>query len=367
MKTDRLLAILLPALFLATPVASQEHKPVVAVFNIQVKRIKRAPALLDGLSEHLATRLAETGKFQVAPRDQLKKRLDRQKNESYRLCYDQACQIELGRELAAEKTLSTKVIQIGGKCNVNVTLFDLKRAAADAAASHRGGCKEEELLESIDAVIDKLVGRKPAPGPGVTPVSATIEPAGMLTVGPGWFWAGCRKGQEDQCASNEKPGRRTYLDGFRIDESGVTARQYARCVKAETCHEPGTGKNCVWGLDGREDRPLNCVSWYEAETYCAWAGKRLATEAEWEKAIRQAGMTGLPGNLGEWVADWYVWDYYVTAPEKNPRGPGSGASRVVRGGPAPDGKPARDSQRERNDPVARYDEVGFRCARSIGP
>ncbi|HUU01016.1 MAG TPA: SUMF1/EgtB/PvdO family nonheme iron enzyme [Myxococcota bacterium] len=352
---------------LATPVASEEHRPVVAVFNIQVKRIKRAPALLDGLSEHLATRLAETGRYQVAPRDQLKKRLNQQKNRSYRLCYDQACQIELGRELSAEKTLSTKVIQIGGKCNVNVTLFDLKRATADAAASHRGGCKEEELLESLDAVVDKLVGKRPARGPGVAKVRGKADPVDMLPVGPGWFWAGCQKGEEDQCASDEKPGRKTYLDGFSIGKSGVTARQYARCVKAKNCSEPGHGKGCRWRVDDQADQPLNCVSWYQAETYCTWAGKRLPTEAEWEKAVRKAGLQGLPGDLREWVADWYVWNYYVIAEEKNPQGPGSGSNRVVRGGPSPDDKRLRDSQRERKDPVSRFEKVGFRCARSVGP
>ena len=152
------------------------------------------------------------------------------------------------------------------------------------------------------------------------------------------------------------------------------------------------------------NRPVVYVTWYEAAAYCAWAGCRLAAEAEWEFAARGSGgrkypwgdeqptpqlanyreteasaatpvglfplgatpegILDLAGNVWEWVADWYVKGYYGSSPSENPKVPETGEFRVVRGGSwNGDSRYLRAASRDRFLPDDRRDYTGFRCAR----
>jgi formylglycine-generating enzyme required for sulfatase activity len=201
---------------------------------------------------------------------------------------------------------------------------------------------------------------------------------------------------DGEAFSNEKPQHRVYLDAYWIDRTEVTQGMYARCVAAGKCMQP----DCSHGGD---NYPVVCMGWDDAAAYCAWAGRRLPTEAEWEKAARGMdgrkypwgnrapdsgllnfnrnvgnttevghypggaspyGVLDLAGNVTEWVADWYAANYYASSPSRHPSGPSSGKYRVLRGGSwAYDLLSIRLAIRYGFPPDRQNDCGGFRCAR----
>jgi formylglycine-generating enzyme required for sulfatase activity len=129
---------------------------------------------------------------------------------------------------------------------------------------------------------------------------AQAESAGMVWVPGGEFFFGCNEAVDSACDRGEKPGRIETLDGFAIDRTEVTVSQYRACVEAGGCSDEdlgiafwsgGQGNSdwsiyCNWRKPERGNYPINCVEWHQAGAYCRWAGKRLPTEMEWEKAAR---------------------------------------------------------------------------------
>jgi hypothetical protein len=141
--------------------------------------------------------VAERG-YRVVPRSQLKARLSEQKSESYRQCFDESCQIEIGKELAAGKSLATQVIKLGDKCKATLTLFDLKTAASEEGATHSGGCGEGEIVASLEAAVEKLqAGTKlsTAAAPPAREEAAEVEEE-VRQPGRNLFWLRCPVGQK---------------------------------------------------------------------------------------------------------------------------------------------------------------------------
>lgn len=160
-------------LALSSPlVARAEGPPVVAVFSVRDASSRLKPDEITQLTSYLTARIAEGGRFQVVPQAQLRQVFGEQKAASYEACYDEACQIEIGREVAAQKTLSTEIVQLGQSCAVSATLYDLTRAASELAATERGACTIDALVESIDRIAQKISGVA-----ATAPVSATPAPA----------------------------------------------------------------------------------------------------------------------------------------------------------------------------------------------
>jgi formylglycine-generating enzyme required for sulfatase activity len=256
-----------------------------------------------------------------------------------------------------------------------------------------------------DPALDENIGFRCAIGPeqdwrsqvmrtSIPPTPAPMTPDlnGMVYVPAGEFIMGIGTEQSSDVHVGS-PAHIVYLDAFYIDRYEVTVAEYAEFLNAlggNNC----AGKACVSEYQGQvtaqwiemvngsyqaqpgfEDRPLENASWWGARGYCHWRGKRLPTEAEWEKAARgtdgrlypwgndweperaalydhtlRPGTYPLPvgthpgdvspygvydmlGNAKEWVADWYSPSYYLESPYANPQGPESGweGDRIVRG------------------------------------
>lgn len=249
-------------------------------------------------------------------------------------------------------------------------------------------------------------------------------PSETVLVPAGDFWMGCSS-NDPFCSddADNLPLHSVTLSEYSIDKYEVTNAQYARCVVSNSCEVPDNfSPDGITDLEAYyahaadyPDYPVNYLSWYDAEAYCTWAGMRLPTEAEWEKAARGTmvsntllypwgerspdcslanyygsgygcvgrptrvgsytygaspyGVMDMAGNVSEWVSDWYDADYYSTSPTANPTGPDTGTEKVMRGGSWRDwGTQMRVYDRRPYEPVLptySSDGYGFRCASSV--
>lgn len=153
-------APLVLVLALASPAA--EASDVVAVFDLEAHGVRITDATRRALTDYAATRLAADDRYAIVPHHEIRSALRREKAESYRACYDEACQIEIGKEIAANLTLSTKVSRIGSSCVTTMRLYDLRSAATVRAATARGGCARDAWVVAVERCVDELLGRAAA-------------------------------------------------------------------------------------------------------------------------------------------------------------------------------------------------------------
>jgi eukaryotic-like serine/threonine-protein kinase len=222
----------------------------------------------------------------------------------------------------------------------------------------------------------------------------------MVYISEGTFVMGTNDSRVDM-----KPAHEVLLNAYWIDQYEVSNSQYARCVAAGACSEPldvdSNTREDYYTKPEFANFPVVHVSWHMADAYCRWAGGRLPTEAEWEKAARGTdqrlypwgdnsptryllnyadliadttevgsypdgrspyGMFDMAGNVREWIADWYDKDYYQYSPYENPTGPSDGDTRGIRGGAFnSDVNSVRTSYRMLGYPQNSGGHIGFRC------
>lgn len=251
-------------------------------------------------------------------------------------------------------------------------------------------------------------------------VSSSVTPEGMVLIPSGEFQMGSNDGEFD-----EKPVHTVYVEAFYMDVYEVTNAQYKEFVDTNPqwgkdhipsrYHDGNYLKHWTGSSYGRSNHPVVYVSWYGAMAYAEWAGKRLPTEAEWERAARggllgkkypwgnlldsskanyrgggttgvgtyppnKYGLYDIVGNVWEWCLDVYDGDFYKSSPRRNPlagkvdigqvtrRFADAKAPRVLRGGAWNNSRSAlRVADRRRFNPAFTDNGSGFRCARTISP
>lgn len=262
-----LFVLILGCLFCTTSMVQAQDKPVVAVFEIQAKRIKPKADLLQVLTEYLATALSETGKYDVIPPATIRTELLKHKQESFKECHNEKCQIEMGRSLAANKLLVTSIMRIGDQCVVTCRLFDLKKEAAERSAKARGKCDEKGYMASIDEVITSLV--KPRAEPEVAKANASqvqsdqkakLEPLRVRNVAQKiaprrWKWTLFVEGS-DAALSRVRCVEYTLYPTFRNPVKKICKRGQGPYAFAYSSNGWGTFpiKVLVTGKDGSEQR-----------------------------------------------------------------------------------------------------------------
>ena len=233
------------------------------------------------------------------------------------------------------------------------------------------------------------------------PAAPQPHEGSMAVVPAGEFTMGSSTGDAD-----EQPAHQVYVDTFSMDTHEVTVEQYAAFLQTKGIDPPSGWK--TMNQPAHHKRPVANVDWRDAVAYCTWAGKRLPTEAEWEKAARGTdgrifpwgndpptplhanfgktdwnnhrvlapvgtlkngkspyGIYDMAGNVREWVSDWYGQDYYTNSPARNPTGPASGESKVLRGGSwGSDAQQLRSSLRYFHRSAHRHKDYGFRCVKT---
>ena len=315
MKRSLIQILNLLALFMLISAADQppEKKITLAVAPPQVISQDKADSSLGPvLAAFLINEMNKSTTFKVIDlemSDQVEKLLAFANSDK---CEQTQCHIAVGNLIPAQKLLAGTLVRLNKTYVMSVRLIDIERNVVEFSAKEQMVGEADDLVQLTQLVaIDvrehfgekverpsisyqpqtsSLPQAQPAPQPALPQSTIKAKDAPMVSVPAGEFMMGCNEQVDRNCSRDEKPYHKVYLDAFSIDKLDVTQGQYNECVSGGRC----TANRQANGFTGSEQPVVN-VSWEDANIYCQWAGKRLPTEAEWEKAAR-----GTDGRVYPW-------------------------------------------------------------------
>ena len=403
----KLALITLLVLFAATACA-QETKITAAVMDLEAKQgISVADASL--LSDYLRTQLVNVGKFTIVTRENMEMILNEQKLQLTG-CTSRECVVQVGQVLGVRKMFSGSVGKVGQTYQVDLKVYDVESGQIEKAECEIcQKCEIDALYISLRNIASKISGFQvkeeavPQSAQPAKELQSTLlkteeitwkkDSSQMIYIPAGEFTMGSPEGEGNP---NEHPQHNVYVNAYYINKYEITNGQFSNFLnewgkdtdenEKTMIYENSLGLKKISGWfktpqewkpsPGYEDNPAIDVTWYGAVQYAKWAGKRLPTEAEWEKACRAGsttkysfgdeksrlfehawfkensggkthpvgtrlpniwGIYDMHGNVVEWCVDWYDENYYKSSPYKNPQGPSSPPENgrelhIVRGG-----------------------------------
>ena len=407
--------------------SAQETKITAAVMDLEAKEGISA-GVVSSSTDYLRTQLVNTGKFDFVTRENMEQILKEQ-NFQISGCTSQECIIEAGKLMGVRKMFTGSIGKVGTTYIVNLRIINVESGKIEKAETEEcAKCEQEVLLVSIRNIAYKIVGigiretvqPVSAQGGGVKETTWEKDGSQIVLISAGEFLMGSPEGKG---AADERPQHKVFLDDYYIDKYEVTNQQFAKFLNAWNKDTDENGQKMIyeddWGIkkagagfqpaNGYDKYPIFNVTWYGANQYAKWAGKRLPTEAEWEKACRAGstityyygdeknglkeyawyignsdhkthpvgqkkpnswGIYDMHGNVWEWCSDRYDANYYKGSPYKNPQGPSTGSFCVLRGGSWCCGVAVpRSAFRSKCEPDFKFnilvrDFYGFRCAAS---
>ncbi len=426
-----LLFIFITIFFYGISKSQEETKIQLAVLDLKGTNISEGEAIV--FTERLQHILRKTELYDIIERGRIKEILEEQQFQESGLCNTDECAVEIGQLLSVEQIVVGGVANIGNLYTIQIRIIDV--ATGKVLASELEDCHcpiDKVLTETLSLVVSKLIKIKITNYPNMSYIEDATFTMGISDEKLDEFILNNTQ-WEKEWFLDSTPEHTIQLTGFYLDKYEVTNAEYQLFILANPDWAVGgqlakqyTDEDYLYKWNGTQypagkgNYPINYVSWYAANAYAEWIGKRLPTEAEFEYALRggnngqlypwgdkktplskignlcdesakamnpdwqfiegyddgyerlapvgvfddnKFGLYDISGNLVEWCNDWYYNNYYNDSPPKDPIGADKGAYKVARGGGwSHIPYSLLNGRRYPQDPYTCLGDVGFRCA-----
>ncbi len=407
MKMNKTIILVILISLNAIPIYSQD-KATLAIVDFEEQNVSAMDARV--ITGFLRTAFVNAKKYRIVDRNNMERILEEQQFQMSG-CTTSECAVKLGKLLNVKQLIIGSISNLMNIFYISANVVDVE--TGEIIISKIESCKlPEELVGCMRKLAAKLMGEEIVDddnaedgdddGMSIIPIKEVNEE--MILIPAGEFVMGADTGNLDN-----QPSHKVRLDAFYIDKYEVTNEQYKEFINTTAYRTPKYWNDTRFN---RLDQPVVGVSWDDANAYANWAGKRLPTEAEWEKSAQLPedyrniitvnnynlygnsnsstdmfeytaplgsyekdkslyGIYDMYGNVNEWVSDFYGKKYYKKRTYLNPKGPVNGRNKVVRGG-AWDIHPFDkedefdiDYFRMYHKMRVREDYIGFRCAKDV--